>query len=69
MTMKALWAPVIKFSVDGVRSIFGRDFDAPRALKALVRSRQESSGAGDCIVGLFVSELHSSSPGGRPKTV
>jgi len=28
----------------------------------------EGSGAGDCIVGLLVSELHSSSPGGRPKT-
>jgi hypothetical protein len=30
MNMRARRAPVIKFFVDGFRSIFGSDFDAPR---------------------------------------
>ncbi len=66
--MRALRAPVIKFSVDGCRCIFGDNFDAPRTPVALVRGRQDGGNVGDCIEGLAISNLHSSSPGGRPGT-
>ncbi len=66
--MRARRAPFIKFSVDGFRGIFGGDFDAPRAPVTLVRGRQDGCYFGDCIAGLTVSDLHASSPGGRPGT-
>jgi len=64
MNMRARRAPVIKFSVDGFRSIFSIDFDAPRAPVALVRSRQNGGDIGNCIERLAVSDLHASSRAG-----
>src|ERR1035441_10632813 len=69
MDMRALRAPVMKFSVDGFGRLFAGDFDALHTPVASVGSRQDSGNVGDGVEGLAVSDLHSSSPaGGRERS-
>jgi hypothetical protein len=66
MDMRAPWTPVIKFSVDGFGLHLAGDFDAVRAPVAPVSCRQKACDLGDGVERLPVSNVHWSSPGGRP---
>src|ERR1035437_1964530 len=68
MDMRALRAPVIKFSVDGFGRLVAGDFDAPHTPVTSIDGRQHGGNVGNCIERLAVSDLHASPPGGRPGT-
>lgn len=58
MTMKALRARVIKFSVDGFSAIPTQNFDAPDAPIALVGLGEKSGDLGDGFGRGAVAEFH-----------
>lgn len=66
MDMRALRGRVIKFSVDGFWRISSGRLYAPRAPVSLEGDGQQAADFDNGISGLAVSDLHSSSPGGRP---
>jgi hypothetical protein len=58
MTMRALRARVIKFSVDGFSALETWEFDSPDALVALVGLGEKSGDLGDGVGRGAVAEFH-----------